>query len=113
MIQAAAPKPTDLQWENLQSRVEKKQSMSFAIGVILFFMCIFYMVPVSFILAFTELENLQSISFINSFLEKLVKYELVKTFFENILPNLIVNILLSLVPTIIYLLTKFEYLEVC
>ncbi|ORY33670.1 DUF221-domain-containing protein [Neocallimastix californiae] len=111
MLCAAAPKPTDLQWENLQSRVEKKQSMSFAIGVILFFMCIFYMVPVSFILAFTELENLQSISFINSFLEKLVKYDLIKTFFENILPNLIVNILLSLVPTIIYLLTKFEYLE--
>jgi len=106
-----APNPTNMQWENLTNRVEKKQSMSFAVTVALFFMCIYYMVPIHFILAFTELESLQKIKFLNSFLLKIKDYELVQTFFENILPSLLVNVLLSLIPTIIYFFTKYEYLE--
>jgi len=106
-----APNPTNLQWENLQSRVEKKQSMSLAISVALFFMCIFYMVPVHMIISMTELKKLKEIEFLHDFLEKITKHALVETFFENILPSLLINVLLSLVPTIIFLLTKFEYFE--
>ncbi|ORX59307.1 DUF221-domain-containing protein [Piromyces finnis] len=107
----AAPNPTNLQWENLHDRIEKKQSMSTAISVALFFMCIFYMVPVHFILAFTELEKLQEIEFLRDFIQKITQYELVDVFFRSLLPTILINVLLSLVPTIIYLLTKFEYFE--
>lgn len=108
---SAAPNPTNLQWENLHYRVEKKKSMSIVVTVALFFMCIYYMVPIPFILAFTELENLMEVEFLKSFLYKIKDYELVRTFFENVLPSLLVNVLLSLIPIIIYFLTKFEYFE--
>jgi len=85
--------------------------MSIVVTVALFFMCIYYMVPIPFILAFTELENLMEVEFLKSFLYKIKDYELVRTFFENVLPSLLVNVLLSLIPIIIYFLTKFEYFE--
>ncbi|KAF3774340.1 CSC1-like protein [Nymphaea thermarum] len=101
----AAPEPRELLWENLSIPFFVRLVRQYAIYVIVFFTIFFYMIPITFISAFTTLANLRKYL---PFLKPIVDQAEIKTVLEAYLPQIALLVFLAILPMILLALSKLE-----
>ncbi|KAE8659613.1 CSC1-like protein ERD4 [Hibiscus syriacus] len=100
-----APEPRQLIWSNLTIKFYERIIRQYAVYFIVFLTIIFYMIPITFISAFTTLENLRKLL---PFLKPVVDVDALKTVLEAYLPQLALIIFLALLPKLLLFLSKTE-----
>jgi hypothetical protein len=56
-----APEPEEIVWNNLYIPAWQRALRRFIVGVLTFFLVVFYMVPIAFVASVTTLENLEKL----------------------------------------------------
>lgn len=100
-----APEPRELLWENLSIPFFTRLVRQYVVYVIVFFTIFFYMIPITFISAFTTLENLKKYL---PFLKPIVNQPEIKTVLEAYLPQIALLAFLAILPMILLALSKAE-----
>ncbi|KAI9126931.1 hypothetical protein K1719_002527 [Acacia pycnantha] len=100
-----SPEPGQLIWTNLKIRFFEREVRQYVVYVIVALTIFFYMIPITFISAFTTLGNLVKLL---PFLKPVVKIVVVKTILEAYLPQIALIIFLTLLPKILHFLSKLE-----
>ncbi|KAF3771972.1 hypothetical protein EJ110_NYTH59069 [Nymphaea thermarum] len=101
----AAPEPRELLWENLSIPFFVRLVRQYAIYVVVFFTIFFYMIPITFISAFTTLANLRKNL---PFSKPIVDQAEIKTVLEAFLPQIALLVFLAILPMILLALSKLE-----
>ncbi|RWR88765.1 CSC1-like protein ERD4 [Cinnamomum micranthum f. kanehirae] len=100
-----APEPRQLIWSNLSIKFYERQIRKYVIYVIVFLAIVFYMIPITFISAFTTLDNLKKLL---PFSKPIVEKDAVKTVLEAYLPQIALIVFLALLPMFLMFLSKTE-----
>ncbi|KAL5977141.1 CSC1-like protein erd4 [Asimina triloba] len=100
-----APEPRDLLWPNSTMKFYERQTRQYAVYAIVFLAIVFYMIPITFISAFTTLTNLKALL---PFLDAIVDKPAIKTVLEAYLPQMALILFLALLPTFLMHLSKAE-----
>ncbi|PIA30026.1 hypothetical protein AQUCO_05700019v1 [Aquilegia coerulea] len=100
-----APEPRQIIWSNLKMKFYQRQLRQDIVYVIVALTVLFYMIPITFISAFTTLKNLKKIL---PFLKPVVDQPEVKTVLEAYLPQVALIVFLALLPKLLMFLSKAE-----
>ncbi|CAL9088525.1 unnamed protein product [Musa textilis] len=100
-----APEPRQVLWTNLPRKFYERQIRSFVVYGIVFLTVFFYMIPITFVSAFTTLKNLKKYL---PFLKKIVAQPEIKTVLEAFLPQIALLVFMALLPTLLVFLSKEE-----
>jgi len=100
-----APEPNQLIWPNLKIKYFQRELRQYLVYVIVALTIFFYMIPITFISAFTTLDNL--VKYL-PFLKPVVRIKALRTVLEAYLPQLALIIFLALLPKLLLFLSKFE-----
>lgn len=100
-----APEPRQLIWKNLPIKFFQREAREKVVYIIVALTIVFFMVPITFISAFTTLENLRKFL---PFLKSIVDQQAIKTVLEAYLPQLALLLFLAFLPTFLLFLSKFE-----
>ncbi|KAK8551387.1 hypothetical protein V6N13_119857 [Hibiscus sabdariffa] len=100
-----APETRQLIWSNLTIKFYERTIRQYAVYVVVFLTVVFYMIPITFVSAFTTLENLRKLL---PFLKPVVEIDALKTVLEAYLPQLALIIFLALLPKLLLFLSKTE-----
>ncbi|XP_058098946.1 CSC1-like protein ERD4 [Magnolia sinica] len=100
-----APEPCQLIWTNLAIKFWSRQIREKVVYAIVFLAIVFYMIPITFVSAFTTLKNLRKVL---SFLKVIVDIDAVRTVLEAYLPQIALIVFLALLPKFLMFLSKTE-----
>ncbi|CAA7406884.1 unnamed protein product [Spirodela intermedia] len=100
-----APEPRQLLWYNLPKRFFERKVRSLIVYVIVFLAVVFYMVPITFISAFTTLANLKKYL---PFIKSVVDIPAVKSVLEAYLPQIALIVFMALLPKFLLFLSRAE-----
>ncbi|WVY92924.1 hypothetical protein V8G54_032012 [Vigna mungo] len=100
-----APEPSQLIWPNLKIKYFQRELRQYLVYVIVALTIFFYMIPITFISAFTTLDNL--VKYL-PFIKPIVRIKALRTVLEAYLPQLALIIFLALLPKLLLFLSKFE-----
>ncbi|KAL4205454.1 hypothetical protein AMTRI_Chr01g114660 [Amborella trichopoda] len=100
-----APEPRDVYWHNLAIPFVSLTIRRLIIGVTLFFLIFFYIIPITFV---QSLANIEAIEKAVPFLKPLIERKGVKSFIQGYLPGLALKIFLIILPTILMAMSKIE-----
>lgn len=100
-----APEPCQLLWPNLKIKYFQRELRQYLVYFVVTLAIFFYMVPISFVSAFTTLKGLVKLL---PFLKPLVNIETLKTVLEAYLPQLALIIFLAILPKLLMFLSKLE-----
>ncbi|KAL1288910.1 CSC1-like protein ERD4 isoform X3 [Arachis ipaensis] len=100
-----AAEPRQLIWHNLTIKYFERELRKYLVHAIVALTIVFYMVPISFISAFTTLQNLVELA---PFIEPVVRIKALRTVLEAYLPQLALIIFFYLLPKLLLYLSKLE-----
>ncbi|KHN47349.1 Putative membrane protein C24H6.13 [Glycine soja] len=100
-----APEPNQLIWPNLKIKYFQRELRQYLVYFIVALTIFFYMIPITFISAFTTLDNL--VKYL-PFIKPIVNIKALRTVLEAYLPQLALIIFLALLPKLLLFLSKFE-----
>lgn len=100
-----APEPRQLIWSNLPKNTYERQVRRLVVYGVVFLSVVFYMIPITFISAFTTLENLKKLL---PFLKSVINISEVKTVLEAYLPQLALILFLAFLPKFLLFLSVAE-----
>ncbi|KAF7803929.1 CSC1-like protein ERD4 [Senna tora] len=100
-----APEPRQLIWTNLRIRYFEREVRQYVVYAVVAVTVLFYMIPITFVSAFTTLKNLVKIL---PFIKPIVRIHVLKTVLEAYLPQIALLIFLALLPSFLYFLSKLE-----
>lgn len=100
-----APEPRQIIWTNLTIKFFQRQIRQYIIYIIVALTIFFYMIPITFVSAFTTLENLKKYL---PFLKPIVNIAAIKTVLEAYLPQIALIVFLALLPKLLLFLSKLE-----
>ena len=101
----AASEPRQLLWPNLKIKFFQREVRQYVVYVIVALTILFYMIPITFISAFTTLQNLVKVL---PFIKPIVRIKALRTVLEAYLPQLALIIFLALLPKLLLFLSKLE-----
>ncbi|KAI3921781.1 hypothetical protein MKX01_005470 [Papaver californicum] len=100
-----APEPRQLIWGNLPINFFHREIRQYIVYAIVAVTIFFYMIPITFVSAFTTLENLKKLL---PFMKVIVDIPALKTVLEAFLPQLALLLFLMLLPKFLMFLSKTE-----
>lgn len=100
-----APEPCQLLWPNLKIKYFQRELRQYLVYFIVTLAIFFYMVPITFVSAFTTLKSLVKLL---PFLKPIVKFLTLRTVLEAYLPQIALIIFLALLPKLLMFLSKLE-----
>ncbi|KAL9321019.1 hypothetical protein ACSQ67_012858 [Phaseolus vulgaris] len=100
-----APEPSQLILPNLKIKYFQRELRQYLVYVIVALTIFFYMIPITFVSAFTTLDNL--VKYL-PFIKPIVRIAALRTVLEAYLPQLALIIFLALLPKLLLFLSKFE-----
>ncbi|XP_057737673.1 CSC1-like protein ERD4 [Arachis stenosperma] len=100
-----AAEPRQLIWHNLTIKYFERELRKYLVNAVVALTIVFYMVPISFISAFTTLQNLVELA---PFIEPVVRIKALRTVLEAYLPQLALIIFFYLLPKLLLYLSKLE-----
>lgn len=100
-----APEPCQLLWPNLKIKYFQRELRQYLVYFIVTLAIFFYMVPITFVSAFTTLKSLEKLL---PFIKPIVKIITLKTVLEAYLPQLALIIFLAMLPKLLMFLSKLE-----
>ncbi|KAK3432736.1 hypothetical protein EUGRSUZ_D00261 [Eucalyptus grandis] len=100
-----APEPRQIIWTNLAIKFFQRQIRQYVIYIIVALTIFFYMIPITFVSAFTTLENLKKYL---PFLKSIVDIATIRTLLEAYLPQIVLLVFLALLPKLLLFLSKLE-----
>ncbi|RAL54753.1 hypothetical protein DM860_001881 [Cuscuta australis] len=100
-----APEPPDVYWKNLSISFVSLSIRRLVIGVSLFALVFFYMIPIAFVQSLANLEGLEKVA---PFLKPLIEWKVIKSFLQGFLPGLALKIFMFVLPTILMIMSKIE-----
>lgn len=99
------PDPRDIYWGNLRLGEYQRRVRSMIVYGTVFLIIVFYMIPITFVSAFTTLDNLKKTF---PFVKTIVEIKGLSEFLQGILPQLALLIFLALLPKLLTLLSTLE-----
>ncbi|KAF8030753.1 hypothetical protein BT93_D0056 [Corymbia citriodora subsp. variegata] len=100
-----APEPCQVTWTNLTIKFFQRQTRQYIIYIVVALTIFFYMIPITFVSAFTTLENLKKYL---PFLKPILKIAAIRTVLEAYLPQIALIVFLALLPKLLMFLSKLE-----
>ncbi|KAJ4829437.1 hypothetical protein Tsubulata_006632 [Turnera subulata] len=100
-----APEPRDIYWRNLAIPFVSLSIRKFIIGLSVFALVFFYMIPIAFVQSLANLEGLEKVA---PFLRPVIELKFIKSFLQGFLPGLALKIFLYVLPTILMIMSKIE-----
>ncbi|CAO2838064.1 unnamed protein product [Amaranthus hypochondriacus] len=100
-----APEKRDVYWKNLAIPFVSLTIRKFLIGVAVFGLVFFYMIPVAFVQSLANLEALEKVA---PFLKPVIEVKIIKSFLQGFLPGLALKIFLWALPLLLMLMSKIE-----
>jgi hypothetical protein len=100
-----APEPSQLLWPNLKIKYFEREVRQYVVYLIVALAIFFYMIPITFVSAFTTLKNLVKIL---PFIKPIVNLGALRTILEAYLPQLALIIFLAMLPKLLMFLSKLE-----
>ncbi|KAK2447563.1 ERD (early-responsive to dehydration stress) family protein [Trifolium repens] len=100
-----APEPSQLLWPNLKIKYFEREVRQYVVYFIVALAIFFYMIPITFVSAFTTLKNLVKIL---PFIKPIVNLGALRTILEAYLPQLALIIFLAMLPKLLMFLSKLE-----
>ncbi|KAA8514884.1 hypothetical protein F0562_018063 [Nyssa sinensis] len=100
-----APEPNQLIWSNLPKSFYERQLRQYVVYAIVALAIFFYMIPIGFVSAFTTLEQLEKVL---PFLKGISHPGAIRTALEAYLPQIVLIIFMSLLPKLLFFLSKAE-----
>ncbi|KAL9246971.1 hypothetical protein vseg_020448 [Gypsophila vaccaria] len=100
-----APEPRDVYWRNLAIPFVSITIRKFVIGITVFLLVFFYMIPITFV---QSLANLDALERVAPFLRPVIELKFIKSFLQGFLPGLALKIFLYVLPALLLLLSKIE-----
>lgn len=100
-----APEPREMIWPNLSRNIYERQIRQVVVYFIVFLTVVFYMVPITFVSAFSNLDNLRKVL---PFLKAIVDIPAIKTILQAYLPQIALIVFLALLPAFLMFLSKAE-----
>ncbi|KAL1213848.1 CSC1-like protein [Cardamine amara subsp. amara] len=104
-LTSSAPEPRDIYWENLAIPFISLTIRKLVIGVSVFFLVFFYMIPIAFVQSLANLEGLERVA---PFLRPVIRLDFIKSFLQGFLPGLALKIFLWILPTVLLIMSKIE-----
>ena len=108
IIVKPAPDPRDLRWNSIVLRKEEKHIRRVVTAVVLLLLFIFWSIPVTFISAFTNLETLSKVQWLDSLVRAVSKNALVYNWLEGFLPSLSLVIFMAILPYLLRFIIKWS-----
>ncbi|KAK7303075.1 hypothetical protein RJT34_13974 [Clitoria ternatea] len=100
-----APEPCQLIWPNLKIKYFQRELRQYLVYFIVALTIFFYIIPITFVSAFTTLDNLVKLL---PFIKPVVNIKVLRTVLEAYLPQLALIIFLALLPKLLLFLSKLE-----
>ncbi|CAN6460970.1 unnamed protein product [Victoria cruziana] len=100
-----APEPRDVYWQNLAIPFVSLSIRKLVIGLSVFALIFFYMIPIAFVQSLANLDGLEKVA---PFLRPLIELEVIKSFLQGFLPGLALKIFLYFLPSILLVMSKVE-----
>lgn len=100
-----APEPRQLIWPNLKINFFQREMRQYVVYFIVALTILFYMIPITFVSAFTTLDNLVKLL---PFIKPIVHMKALRTVLEAYLPQIALIIFLALLPKLLLFLSKLE-----
>ncbi|KAL1192528.1 CSC1-like protein [Cardamine amara subsp. amara] len=104
-LTSSAPEPRDIYWQNLAIPFISLTIRKLVIGVSVFFLVFFYMIPIAFVQSLANLEGLERVA---PFLRPVIRLDFIKSFLQGFLPGLALKIFLWILPTVLLIMSKIE-----
>ncbi|KAK4418243.1 CSC1-like protein [Sesamum alatum] len=103
-----APEPRDVYWDNLAIPYVELNIRKLLMGVAMFFLTFFFMIPIAFV---QSLASIEGITKVLPFLKPLIEKQKIKSIIQGFLPGIALKIFLALLPTILMMMSKIEGLR--
>ncbi|KAL9230804.1 hypothetical protein vseg_006107 [Gypsophila vaccaria] len=100
-----APEPHDVYWQNLAIPFVSITVRKFVIGISVFALVFFYMIPIAFV---QSLANLEALEKVVPFLRPVIEMKFVKSLLQGFLPGLALKLFLYVLPALLMLMSKIE-----
>ncbi|KAJ8748346.1 hypothetical protein K2173_002983 [Erythroxylum novogranatense] len=100
-----APEPRDVYWDNLAIPYFELTIRRLLMGVALFFLVFFFMIPIAIVQSLANIEGIQKAF---PFLKPLIEVKSIKSLIQGILPGIALKIFLILLPSILMFMSKIE-----
>ncbi|KAJ6725211.1 CALCIUM PERMEABLE STRESS-GATED CATION CHANNEL 1 [Salix viminalis] len=100
-----APEPRDVYWENLAIPYMSLSVRRLIIGVVFFFLTIFFMIPIASVQALASIEGIEKRA---PFLKPVIEIKFIKSVIQGFLPGIALKLFLIFLPTILMIMSKFE-----
>lgn len=100
-----APEPRAVMWETMHISFYPRMIRRYVVYTTVFFVVVFYMIPIAFIAALSTLDNLTKYL---PFIKPVVEVGAIKTVIQAYLPQLALIIFLALLPKLLTFLSKQE-----
>ncbi|CAK8530859.1 unnamed protein product [Lathyrus sativus] len=100
-----APEPCQLLWPNLKIKYFQREMRQYLVYFIVALAIFFYMIPITFVSAFTTLKNLVKLL---PFLKPVVKIPALRTVLEAYLPQIALIVFLAMLPKLLMFLSRLE-----
>ncbi|XP_057521324.1 CSC1-like protein At1g32090 [Amaranthus tricolor] len=100
-----APEPRDVYWRNLALPFVSLTIRKFLIGIAVFALVFFYMIPIAFVQSLANLEALERVA---PFLRPVIEMKIIKSFLQGFLPGLALKIFLWALPVLLMFMSKIE-----
>ncbi|CAN8290407.1 unnamed protein product [Cochlearia groenlandica] len=104
-LTSSAPEPRDIYWQNLAIPFISLTIRKLVIGVSVFALIFFYMIPIAFVQSLANLEGLDRVA---PFLRPITRLDFIKSFLQGFLPGLALKIFLWILPTVLLIMSKIE-----
>ncbi|KAH9328269.1 hypothetical protein KI387_000377, partial [Taxus chinensis] len=100
-----APEPRQVVWKNLSISFYQRVIREKIVYIIVFLTVVFYMIPITFVSAFTTLDNLRKLL---PFLKWVVEKKALKSILEAYLPQIALLLFLAFLPALLLMLSTAE-----
>ncbi|XP_031100916.1 CSC1-like protein At4g02900 [Ipomoea triloba] len=100
-----APEPRDVYWDNLSIPYVELNIRRLLMGVALFFLTFFFMIPIAFIQSLASIDGIEKVF---PFLKKLIEVDVIEAFIQGFLPGIALKIFLILLPSVLMTMSKIE-----
>ncbi|GAB2273385.1 hypothetical protein Dimus_008182 [Dionaea muscipula] len=100
-----APEPHDVYWHNLAIPFVSLSIRKLVIGISVFALVFFYMVPIAIVQSLANLEGLEKVA---PFLRPVMELKFIKSLIQGFLPGLALKVFLYFLPAILMVMSKIE-----
>lgn len=100
----AAPNPREIVWENLKWRSWERKARRVTIWFLFFLLCSFFVIPIAAVQTMIEVDRLEDYDIIGD----IVKFPIVSSLVQAVIPNLVLEIFLALLPTILAIMNHYQ-----